>query len=183
MAYDFSKLTKGIKETEEWLVRELSGIRTGRASAVLLDNVKPEVYGVHTPLQQLGSVTIEDVRTIRIVPWDKSNSKAIEKAITDADMGVSVSTDDQGLRVNFPALTAERRAMLIKLAGERTEPAKVTLRGQRTDAIKDLDAAEKEGGMSKDKYSRYKEDIQKLIDAGSASLEAGFKKKQDEIAL
>lgn len=183
MAYDFSTLTKGIKETEEWLTRELSGIRTGRASAVLLDNVKPEVYGARTPLQQLGSVTIEDARTIRILPWDKTSAKAIEKAIIDADLGVSVSVDDQGLRVNFPELTAERRAMLIKMAGERTESAKVTLRGQRNDAIKELDAAEKEGGMSKDEYGRYKEEIQKHIDAGTAALEALFKKKQEEIAL
>lgn len=183
MAYDFSKLKQEIQETQEWLSRELSGIRTGRASAALLDNVKPEVYGARTPMQQLGSVTIEDARTIRIIPWDKTNGKAIEKAITEADLGVSVSTDDQGLRISFPELTAERRTMLVKLAGERTEQAKVTLRGLRNDAIKELDAAEKEGGMSKDEYARYKEEIQKHIDGGSTALEGLYKKKQDEIAL
>lgn len=183
MAYDFSKLDREIKETEEWLQRELSGVRTGRASAALLDSVKPEVYGARTPLQQLGSVTIEDARTIRVIPWDKTNGKAIEKAITEADLGVSVVTDDQGLRVIFPELTAERRTMLIKLAGEKTETAKITLRGHRADAIKDLEAAEKDGGMSKDEVFRLKEDIQKKIDAGTMALEALLKKKQEEIAL
>ncbi|HWH07094.1 MAG TPA: ribosome-recycling factor, partial [Candidatus Paceibacterota bacterium] len=126
MAYDFSKLTGGIKETEEWLTRELSGVRTGRATPALLDSVKPEIYGARTPITNVASVTVEDARTIRIVPWDKSVVKSIEKAITEADLGISVSVDDMGLRVIFPELTAERRTMLAKLAGEKFEHAKVT---------------------------------------------------------
>lgn len=183
MAYDFSKLDRDIKETEEWLQRELSGVRTGRASAALLDSVKPEVYGARTPLQQLGSVTVEDARTIRIIAWDKGNGKAIEKAITEADLGVSVVTDDQGLRVIFPELTAERRTMLQKLAGDKAEQAKITLRGHRAEAIKELEAAEKEGGMGKDEVFRLKEEIQKKIDAATGVLEALLKRKQEEIAL
>ncbi|HVW71770.1 MAG TPA: ribosome recycling factor, partial [Candidatus Paceibacterota bacterium] len=77
MAYDASKLKTQIKETEEWLSRELSGVRTGRATPALLDSVKPEAYGTKTPITQLGSVTIEDARTLRIVPWDKSVTKNI----------------------------------------------------------------------------------------------------------
>jgi ribosome recycling factor len=168
MAYDFSKLDREIKETDEWLTKELSGVRTGRASAALLDSIKPEVYGARTP---------------RIIAWDKSNSKAIEKAITDADLGVSVVVDDQGLRVIFPELTAERRTMLVKLAGEKTEAAKITLRGHRAEAIKTLDAAEKEGGMGKDEVFRLKEDIQKKIDAATMTLEGHLKRKQEEIAI
>jgi ribosome recycling factor len=182
MAYDFSKLTAQITETEEWLSRELSSIRTGRASSALLDSIKPEVYGARTPIQQIGSVSIEDARTIRIIPWDKTTSKAIEKAITEADLGVSVSTDDQGLRVIFPELTAERRTLLQKLAGEKTETAKVALRGHRAEAIKDLEAAEKEGGMGEDELTRLKEEVQKHIVKGTETLAALLKKKQDEIA-
>lgn len=181
MAYDFSTLTAAIKETEEWLSREFSGIRTGRASVALLDGVKPEVYGARTPLQQIGSVTVEDARTIRIVPWDKTNGKLVEKAITEADLGVSVVSDDQGLRVIFPELTAERRTMLAKVAGEKCEQARVTLRGHRTDAMKALDAAEKEGGMGEDELKRLKEEVQKMIDAGQKALEAHLAKKQQEI--
>ena len=183
MAYDFTTLKHNIKETEEWLGREFSGIRTGRASVALLDSIRPEAYGTRTPMQQLASLSVEDARTIRIIPWDKTVTKAIEKAIAEADIGVSASTDDQGLRVSFPELTAERRTLLSKLANEKLETARVTLRGHRTDAIKQIDAAEKEGGMGADDVKRYKEEVQKLIDGGTEALEALAKKKHDEISL
>jgi len=182
MAYDFSKLKGAIKETEEWLTRELSGVRTGRASPSLLDSVKPEVYGARTPITQIGSVGVEDARTLRVIPWDKSVMKAVEKAIIDADLGVGVATDDQGLRVTFPELTAERRVLLTRLSNEKHEQAKVTLRGHRTDALKELEAAEKEGGMGKDEIDRLKKEVQKHVDDGAAALAALAKKKEDEIA-
>lgn len=183
MAYDFSKLTGKIKETEEWLTHELAGIRTGRATPALLDTIKAEAYGSRTSITGLASLTVEDARTIRVVPWDKTVSKPIERAIDEADLGVSVSVDESGLRVIFPELTAERRTMLMKLANERLEQARVTLRGHRADALKELDAAEKEGGMSQDELKRLKEEAQKHIDLGMASLEALAKKKQEDLAL
>lgn len=182
MTYDFSTLKKDISETDEWLQRELTGVRTGRATPALMDTVKPEVYGSRTPMAQVASLSIEDARTLRIVPWDKSLVKAIEKAITEADLGISVATDDMGLRVMFPELTAERRVMLSKIANEKTEHAKVTLRGHRNEAIKALDASEKGGGMSKDELFRYKEEVQKMIDKGTELLEAQLKRKQEEIS-
>ena len=183
MAYDFSAVKNNIKETEEWLARELSAVRTGRATPSILDGVKPEVYGTRSPLRDLGSVSVEDARTLRVIPWDKSVLKEIEKGITDANLGVGVSVDDQGIRVTFPELSSERRTQLAKLAGDKTEQAKVTLRGHRTDAIKALDAAEKEGGMGKDDVARLKVELQKLIDAGNEALVANLKKKETEIAL
>jgi ribosome recycling factor len=183
MAYDFSKLDSHITETREWLARELSGIRTGRATPTLLDGVRPEAYGTRSPISQMASVTIEDARTIRIVPWDKSLVKNIEKAVVDADLGVGTSVDDQGLRVTFPELTAERRTLLGKLAGEKTEQARVTLRGHRTDTLKDIDGAEKELGMSQDEVKRYKEEVQKKIDKGNEELDTVLKKKLEEISL
>lgn len=182
MAYDFSKLKNHLKETEEWLAREFSSIRTGRASVALLDAVRPEAYGTRTPLNQLCSLSIEDARTIRIIPWDKSVMKNIEKAITEADLGVSSVTDDQGLRVVFPELTAERRTMLQKLAGGKLEEARQTLRAHRAEALKELEAAEKGGGMGEDELKRLKEEVQKLIDAAQESLESLAKKKVEEIA-
>lgn len=182
MAYDFSKLKTNIKETTEWLQRELAGIRTGRATTALLDAVRAEAYGARTPLPQLASVTVEDARTIRVVPWDKSVAKPIEKAISEADLGVSVAVDDTGMRVIFPDLTADRRTLLQKLVGERLEDARITLRGHRADALKELDAAEKGGGMSQDELGRLKEEAQKLIDAGVAELETLAKKKNEDIA-
>lgn len=180
--YDFSKLKTQITETEEWLSRELSGVRTGRATPTLLDGIKPEAYGSRTSLRDIASIATEDARTLRVVPWDKELTKAIEKAITEADLGVGVSTDDQGLRVSFPQLTSERREQLLKLSGEKTEQAKVTLRFHRTDALKAIDADEKEGGMGEDEVKRLKAEVQKMIDVGNESLQQVLKRKEDEIA-
>ncbi len=183
MAYDFSKLKEQIKETEEWLGRELSGVRTGRATPALLDGIKPEAYGARTPIRELANVSVEDARTLRIIPWDKGLLKAIEKGIVEADLGISVSTDDQGLRVSFPELTSERRVQLSKIAGDKTEQARVTLRGHRTDAIRAIEASAKEGGMGEDEVKRHKDEVQKLIDAGNTALAAALEKKEAEIAL
>ena len=181
MAYDFSLLKRQIKETEEWLGRELSSVRTGRATPTLLDGVKPEAYGVRTPLTQLASTSVEDARTLRVIPWDASLMRAIEKGITDANLGVGLATDDQGLRVTFPELTSERRTQLSRLAGEKTEQARTTLRSHRTDAMKEIDALEKDG-MAKDVDKRDKDELQKLIDAGNDAFAAVMKKKETEIA-
>lgn len=181
-SFDFKALDTSIKETEEWLVRELSTVRTGRATPAILDTIKPEIYGSRTPINQVASVTIEDARTLRIVPWDKSVTKVIEKAIQDADLGMGVGADDQGLRVSFPELTAERRTMLLKVANDKLEQSRVTLRGHRADTLKALDAAEKEGGMSKDELARFKDEVQKRIDAATEALGALAKKKEAEIA-
>ncbi|MEK7604574.1 MAG: ribosome recycling factor [Patescibacteria group bacterium] len=182
MAYDFSPLKQNISDTEEWLSRELSGVRTGRATPTLLDGVKPEAYGTRTPLRDIASVSVEDARTLRIIPWDKELLKAIEKAITDADLGVGVSTDDQGLRISFPELTSERRTQLSKIAGERTEQARITLRSHRTDALKRLDAVEAAGGMGEDEVKRLKAEIQKMIDTGNETLSVHLARKEAEIA-
>jgi ribosome recycling factor len=183
MTYDFSKLKTNIKETEEWLARELSGIRTGRAAPTLLDGVKVEAYDTHAPLREVASVSVEDARTLRIIPWDMKLIKKIEKGITEANLGVGLSTDDQGLRILFPELTSERRAQLSKIAGDKTEQAKVTLRSYRTDALKAIEAAEKEGGMGKDDIARLKVEVQKYIDAGSDALAKVLQRKEAEIAL
>ncbi len=182
MAYDFSPLKTKIKETEEWLARELSGVRTGRATPTLLDGIKAEAYGTRTPLRDVAAISVEDARTIRIVPWDKELLKPIEKSLVEADLGVGVGSDDQGIRVSFPELTSERRTQLSKIAGDRTEQAKVTLRSHRTDALKALDAAEKEGGMGKDDVARLKAEVQKFIDAGNEALVVMLEKKELEIS-
>lgn len=180
MAYDFSRLKKHIKETEEWLSRELAGVRTGRATPTLLDGVKPEAYGARTPLRELASVSVEDARTLRVIPWDKTLTKAIERGITEADLGIGIAVDDQGLRASFPELTGERREQLLKLAGDKAEQARVTLRSHRTDAIKEIDTLKREG-MSEDQAKRDKAELQKLVDTGNDSLAAILAKKEEEI--
>ncbi len=179
--YDFSKFKNKVKEVEEWLKKECAGIRTGRATPTLLDSVKVESYGSMMTLPQVGSVTTEDPRTIRIVPWDMSQVKSIEKALIASNLGVGVSTDDKGLRVVFPELTAERREQIVKIAKQKLEEAKVTLRSHREEVVKDLQVKEKAGGVGKDDINRFKNDLQKFVDQANKALEEQFAKKEKEI--
>src|SRR4051812_45364836 len=121
MAYDFNPFKKQLAGVDEWIKKEFQQIRTGQASPQILDNVKVEVFGAPLNIKELASVTIEGARTLRISPWDKSQSKDIEKAIAVANLGLSVVADDQGLRVSFPELTAERRVQIAKLAKDKAE--------------------------------------------------------------
>lgn len=181
MAYSFSGFDARAKEAVEWLGKEFSVIRTGRATPALLDSIQVESYGARVPLNQVGSVTVEDARTLRIAPWDAGAVKTIEKAITDADFGVSVAADDKGVRVIFPELTSERRAQLLKLAKARLEEARVSLRSARDEAVKDMDKQEKEGGLTNDEKFRAKEELQKHVDRAGGELSALFAKKETEI--
>ena len=181
MTYDFTKLKNKIKETEDWMKKEYMGIRTGMASPQLLDGVIVESYGQRMPINQLGSVTIADSKSLFVVPWDATQVKAIEKAITVANLGVSLKTDEKGVRVFFPDLTSERREMLIKVAKEKLEHSKITLRGIRDEIWADIQAKEKLGGMSEDERFRFKAEMQKLVDAGNKTLEDIFAKKEKEI--
>lgn len=161
--------------------KEYTGIRTGMASPQLLDSVIVESYGQRMPLNQVGSVSIADPKSLLVTPWDASQVKAVEKAITVANLGVSLKTDEKGVRVFFPELTSERREILLKLAKEKLEQAKITLRGVRDEVVKDIDAKEKEGGMGEDEKFRFKAEMQKLVDAGNKALEEIFTKKNKEI--
>ena len=181
MAYDFKKLKENIKSADEWLKKEYSGLRTGIASPTILDGVLVEVYGSRLPINQVANIGIEDARVIRITPWDKSQSKAIEKAITVANLGVSVGIDDKGVRIFFPELTTDRRILLVKTAKGKLEDAKVNVRSFRDETWADIEAQEKKGGMGEDDKFRYKKEMQKIVDDGNASLEILFTKKEKEV--
>lgn len=179
--YDFSKFKIKAKDVEEWLKKEFSGIRTGRAAPVLLDTVKVDSYGAMLPISQVGAVATEDARTLRITPWDMGQIKSIEKAIVISNLGVGVSVDDRGLRVTFPELTAERRTQLTKLAKEKFEQSKVSLRAHREDVLRDIQSKEKEGGIGKDDVQRYRNELQKIVDTTNKQLEDLYDKKEKEI--
>lgn len=181
MTYDFTKLKGKIKESEDWMKKEYTGIRTGIASPQLLDSVVVESYGQRMPINQVGSVTIADAKSLLVSPWDASQVKAIEKAITVANLGVSLKTDEKSVRVFFPDLTSERRELLMKTAKEKLENAKITLRKVRDEIWADIQAKEKLGGMSEDDRFRFKAEMQKLVDAANKSLEDIFNKKEKEI--
>ncbi len=177
MAYDFSKFKAKVKETEEWLKKELANVRTGRASAAILDSIKIESYGSMVPISQVGNIGTEDARSLRIVPWDMSQVKEIEKAITVANLGVGITVDDKGLRVIFPELTGERRIQITKIAKDKVEEARKTLRMHRDEVMKDMQAKE----LPKDDMFRAKNDAQKLVDEGNKALDALLAKKEQEI--
>jgi ribosome recycling factor len=182
MSYNFNTFKQHTKDVEEWLKRELSSVRTGRATPAILDAVKVEAYGSMMPINQVANISIEDARLLRITPWDMSVAKAVEKAILTSDLGLSVVTDDKGLRVTFPDLTSERRQALVKVAKQKLEDAKVTLRGEREKAVKDIDKQEKDKAVSKDEQFRMKADLQKVVDDANKSLDEIFAKKEKEIS-
>lgn len=180
--YDATKLKAGIQHVEKWLQGELSGLRTGRATPALLDSIQVEVYGSLMKLPQVASIMVEDARSLFVTPWDKSQLKPIEKAITQADLGVGVGSDASGVRVTFPELTAERRQQLIKLVRAKLEEARVSMKAERTKAMEEIEKKMKGDELSEDAGRKSKEDVQKLIDAGNSMLEAEADRKEKELA-
>lgn len=179
--YNFNSFKQELTKTEEWLKKEFQQVRTGQASPAILDSVKVEVYGAPMSIKELASVTIEGARTLRIAPWDTKQSKDIEKAITVANLGLSVVVDDQGLRVMFPELTADRRKEIAKTAKDKLEDAKKQVRQHRDHVIKELQAKEKEGGMGKDDIFRHKNEAQKIVDDMNKKLDDMYAKKEKEL--
>ncbi|KKT75420.1 MAG: Ribosome-recycling factor [Parcubacteria group bacterium GW2011_GWB1_44_7] len=181
MTYDFSNFKKRTKEIDEHLKKEFAGIRTGRAAPAILDGVSVESYGAKLSLKELGSITVEDARTLKISPWDASQAKNIEKAIATANLDLSVSIGDTGIRVFFPELTAERREAILKVAKEKLEQTKVTLRQERDHIWKDIQEKEKTGGMGEDEKFRLKNELQKEVDSANKNFDEHFGKKEKEI--
>jgi ribosome recycling factor len=181
MAYDLNPFKKQLAGTEEWLKKEFQQVRTGLASPAILDSVRVEVFGAPLALKEVASVLIEGARTLRITPWDKSQSKEIEKAITLANLGVSVVVDDQGVRVNFPELTSDRRKDFAKLAKDKLEESKKQIRQHRDGVVKDLAAKEKAGGYGKDEIFRLTKEVQKIVDDTNKKFEDLYVKKEKEI--
>lgn len=170
-----------LDDIKKWLQNEYAGIRTGQASPALLDSVKAENYGSLMPLNQMSNIGVEDARTLRITPWDTSQIPVIEKALQEADLGVSVATDSAGVRAVFPELTVERRAQLQKLAKSRLEDARIRVRSIRDDVMKSIDTKEKDGDISEDEKFTQKEAIQDKVDESNKSLEAMYNQKEAEL--
>jgi ribosome recycling factor len=181
MAYNFTEAQQKKEDIVNWLEGEFRSIQTGRATPQVLDLVHIDLYGARTPIAHTGSINIEDPRTLRVSPWDKSVIGQMEKAINDADLGLSVSSDDQGLRVHFPSLTTETRQKLVKLLKERLEDARVRVRSLREEVNKDIDTRAKDGEYGEDEKHRYRDEMQKMVDAANAELEAAFSKKEKEV--
>jgi ribosome recycling factor len=181
MQYNFSNFKIGLKKVEEFLAKEYNQLNIGRASPMILDGVQVESYGSRVPLKNVASVSIEDPKTLRIAPWDKSQVKDIERAIMAANLGLSVATDDVGIRVIFPQLTTETRGTLVKVLKEKLEEARITVRRERERVWEDVQAKEEEGGLTEDEKFRAKDELQKVIDEVNQNLENIFEKKETEV--
>jgi ribosome recycling factor len=175
------EIKKRLDDIVCWLQKEYAGIRTGQANPGLLDSVRVESYGSVVPLQQVGSISIEDARTLRISVWDTSQVKAVEKSFQEADIGVSVVADSSGLRVIFPELTSERRAQLLKLAKNKLEDARVSVKAARDEAMKEMERQFKASEISEDDKFSLKESIQKQVESCNGTLEATFLRKEKEL--
>jgi ribosome recycling factor len=146
------------------LKREFSGLRTGRASANLLDPVQVMVYGSRMPLNQVATVTVPEARMISVQVWDRSNVQAVDKAIREANLGLNPIMDGQVLRLPIPSLTADRRQELVKLAHKYAEHCKISVRNVRREAMDLLKKLEKDGKMSQDDHRGHSEKVQTLTD-------------------
>lgn len=163
------------------LVREFTGLRTGRASVNLLDGIKVEAYGSYTPLNQVGNVTAPEARLLTVQVWDRSMVKAVEKAIREANLGLNPLVDGQAIRVPLPPLTEERRQELTKIAAKYAEEAKISVRNVRRDAMEMLKKLEKESDISEDEHHRLSDEVQKLTDARIKKIDDQLGAKQKDI--
>lgn len=178
---DFKQFTTELDAIAEWLKKEYQSIRTGMASPAVLDGVRVDSYGAQTPVNQVASISIEGAKSLLVGAYDKSLIKNIEKAIVDADLGVSVVGTDMGVRVSFPDLTAERRDMLGKLAKQKLEDARVSVRGERDKVWNDIQTKEKDGEITEDERYSLKATMEEQVKTFNTGLEEILKNKLEEI--
>lgn len=179
--YDINEIKRRMAGANAALKTELSGLRTGRASAHLLDPVMVEAYGQHMPLNQCASVTIPEPRLISVNVWDRSLVHAVEKAIINSNLGLSPATEGQTIRLRIPELNEERRKELVKVAHKYAETARVAVRHVRRDAMDLIKKMEKDHQISKDDHDRHSAEIQKATDAAIAEIDHLLAGKEKEI--
>jgi ribosome recycling factor len=177
-----------LKQTDEKMHKALEvvrqefiKIRTGKATTALLDGVKVDYYGQHMPLSQVANVSVHDVHSITVQPWDKSMISPIEKAILAANLGLNPVTDKESIRVPIPPLNEERRRELVKLVKKFAEEGKVAIRNVRRDAIEHLKKSEKEEHFSEDERKRAETDVQKMTDKSIKDVDVLVDLKEKEI--
>jgi len=165
----------------EALRKEFSGLRTGRASAGLLDPVTVEAYGNAMPLNQLATVSVPEPRMISVTVWDRGMAKAVDKAIREAGLGLNPQTEGAVIRVPIPDLTEERRRELTKVAAKYAEQARIHVRNVRRDGLDPLKKKEKDGEISQDQHRKLQHDIQALTDEYIKKIDDGLAQKDKEI--
>ena len=163
------------------LEKELNSLRTSRANPTMLDNIYVDAYGVKTPLNQLGNISVQDANTITIQIWDVSLTKVIENAITESNLGINPQTDGQLIRLPIPKLSEERRKEIIKVASELGEKSKVTIRNIRRDLIETSKNEKKESNLSEDDLKIKINEIQKITDNNIDKIDKILDAKKNDI--
>ena len=179
--HDINEIKRRMQGANAVLKTELGGLRTGRASAHLLDPITVEAYGAHMPLNQVASVTVPEPRMIAVNVWDKSLVHPVEKAIINANLGLSPATEGQTIRLRIPELNEERRKELVKVAHKYAETARVAVRHVRRDAMDVIKKLEKDHKISKDDHDKFSADIQKATDQSIAEIDHLLNQKEKEI--
>jgi ribosome recycling factor len=179
--HDINEIKRRMQGASAVLKTELSGLRTGRASAHMLDPVMVDAYGAQMPLNQVASISIPEPRLIAVNVWDRSLVHAVEKAIINANLGLSPATEGQMLRLRIPELNEDRRKELVKIAHKYAETARVAVRHVRRDAMDVIKKQEKDHKISKDDHDRFSGDIQKATDSGITEIDHMLAAKEKEI--
>jgi ribosome recycling factor len=179
--HDINDLKRRMQGTLGVLKQELSGLRTGRANANLLEPVQVDAYGTHMPLAQLATVSVPEARLLSVQVWDRTMVHAVEKAITAANLGLNPQTEGQVIRLRVPELNEERRKELVKVAHKYAEAARVAVRHVRRDGIDVIKKLEKDHQISKDDHERYSNEIQKATDQAIHDIDQLLATKEKEI--
>jgi ribosome recycling factor len=179
--FDLKELEKRMRAAQDVLKREFGGLRTGRASATLLDPVQVQVYGQRMPINQVATVSVPEPRMISVQVWDRAAVSAVDKAIREANLGLNPIVDGQVLRLPIPSLTAERRQELVKIAHKYAEQARVAVRNVRREGMEALKKAEKDGDMSQDEHKKNSARVQELTDKLVKEIDAALAQKDTEI--
>jgi ribosome recycling factor len=180
-SFDLNELETRMRASLDALKRELSGLRTGRASAHLLDPVQVSVYGSKMPLNQVASISVPEPRTISVQVWDKSNIQAVEKGIRESNLGLNPVVDGTLIRLPIPTLTADRRQELAKLAHKYAEQSRVAVRNVRREGMELLKKLEKDGDMSQDEHHKASAKVQELTDKLVKEVDETLATKESEI--
>ena len=176
-----ANLSSKIESAKKHLQDEFATLRSGRANAALLDQVKVDIYGQLLPINQAATVSVPEARQLVVQPWDKANILAIEKAITVADLGLSVVNEGDKIRLTVPPMSNDRREELVKVAQKMAEDEKVVIRNLRRDSMETLEKQAKNGGISEDDLERYKKDIQNIIDTATKGMDVMTEAKAGEL--
>ncbi len=179
--FDFNDIKRRMGAAVEDLKKEFSGLRTGRATASLLDPVMVTAYGNAVPLKQVANINVPEPRMLTVQVWDKANISAVDKGIRNADLGLNPTVDGMLIRIKIPEMTEERRRDLTKIAAKYAEQHRIAVRNVRRDGMEKLKALEKSGDISQDEHKRFAEQVQKETDAVIRTIDDTLANKDREI--